>query len=139
MQARNIAVLAAVVALAVQYPLWTGGALAQSNPAALTGKVTSDREGPIEGVLVSAKRQGSTVTVTVVTDAKGEYAFPAPRLDAGRLSPQRAGDGLCARPRRDRHAHRRPAGQGRSQAQARPGDLGAADQLRMAVERARPR
>jgi streptogramin lyase len=54
--------------------------LAQS---ALSGKVFSDREGPMEGVLVSAKKAGSTITVTVVSDAKGEYAFPAGRLDQG--------------------------------------------------------
>src|ERR1700692_15667 len=58
------------------------GALAQA-AAALTGQVTSAEEGPMEGVLVSAKKEGSTVTITVVTDAKGEYRFPADRLDAG--------------------------------------------------------
>jgi virginiamycin B lyase len=56
--------------------------LAQST-AALMGKVVSDREGPMEGVLVSAKKDGSTVTVTVVSDAKGEYIFPASRLEPG--------------------------------------------------------
>jgi virginiamycin B lyase len=57
-------------------------ALAQS-AAALTGQVTSAEEGPMEGVLVSAKKQSSTITVTVVTDAKGQYSFPADRLDSG--------------------------------------------------------
>ena len=38
----------------------------------------------MEGVLVSAKKQGSTITVTVVSDAKGAYAFPAARLAPGR-------------------------------------------------------
>jgi virginiamycin B lyase len=56
-------------------------ALAQT--AALAGQVTSAEEGPMEGVLVSAKKDGSTITVTVVTDAKGQYGFPAERLDAG--------------------------------------------------------
>jgi virginiamycin B lyase len=60
-------------------------ALAQS-AAALTGQVTSAEEGPMEGVLVSAKKQGATVAVTVVTDAKGQYSFPAGRLDAGRYA-----------------------------------------------------
>jgi streptogramin lyase len=83
MQARKIAMLFAAVTLAVQTAAWTGPALAQSNPAALSGKVTSDREGPVEGVLVSVKKQGSTITTTVVTDAKGEYAFPATRLEPG--------------------------------------------------------
>src|ERR1700692_1906656 len=57
-------------------------ALAQA-AAALTGTVTSAEEGPMEGVLVSAKKDGSTITVTVVTDAKGQYSFPADRLAAG--------------------------------------------------------
>ena len=37
----------------------------------------------MEGVLVSAKRMGSTVTVTVVSDAQGRYSFPANRLEPG--------------------------------------------------------
>ncbi len=61
------------------------GALAQS-AAAITGRVTSAEEGPMEGVLVSAKKQGSSMTVTVVTDAKGQYSFPADRVDAGRYA-----------------------------------------------------
>src|SRR5215510_4575971 len=39
--------------------------------AALTGLVSSSEEGAMEGVLVSAKREGSTFTTTVVTDAQG--------------------------------------------------------------------
>jgi virginiamycin B lyase len=57
-------------------------ALAQGAPP-LRGTVASDREGPMEGVLVSARKAGSTIAVTVVTDAKGEYAFPAGRLEPG--------------------------------------------------------
>jgi streptogramin lyase len=44
--------------------------------------VTSDKEGPMEGVLVSARR--GTVTTTVVTDKSGRYAFPPGRLAPGR-------------------------------------------------------
>src|SRR5258708_1020960 len=51
--------------------------------AALTGLVTSAEEGPMEGVLISAKRDGSNITITVVSDQKGEYSFPAGRLDPG--------------------------------------------------------
>ncbi len=51
--------------------------------AALSGQVSSAEEGLMEGVLVSAKKEGATITVTVVTDAKGQYSFPAGRLDAG--------------------------------------------------------
>jgi streptogramin lyase len=58
------------------------GALAQA-AATLSGQVSSAEEGPMEGVLVSAKKDGSTITTTVVTNEKGEYSFPAGRLDAG--------------------------------------------------------
>src|ERR1051325_1386653 len=54
--------------------------------AQLSGTVTSTEEGPMEGVLVSAKRAGSTITVTVVSDAKGRYAFPASRLAPGKYA-----------------------------------------------------
>ena len=37
----------------------------------------------MEGVLVSAKRAASTVTVTVVSDAQGRYHFPTARLQPG--------------------------------------------------------
>jgi virginiamycin B lyase len=52
-------------------------------PVALQGTVSSAQEGAMEGVLVSAKRAGSTITTTVVTDQKGHYAFPASRLQPG--------------------------------------------------------
>src|SRR6476620_6248608 len=51
--------------------------------SALTGQVTSAEEGAMEGVLVSAKRAGSTITVTVATDAQGRYSFPAGKLAGG--------------------------------------------------------
>jgi virginiamycin B lyase len=55
-------------------------------PPALTGQVTSGEEGPMEGVLVSAKKAGSTVTITVVSDAQGNYSFPATKLEPGQYS-----------------------------------------------------
>src|SRR5260370_20642910 len=55
-------------------------------PAALTGQVTSEAEGAMEGVVVSAKKAGSTVTVSVISDAQGHYRFPANRLGAGKYS-----------------------------------------------------
>jgi streptogramin lyase len=52
--------------------------------AALTGVVTSMEEGPMEGVLVSARQDGSTLTVTVVSDERGRYSFPSKRIGTGR-------------------------------------------------------
>ena len=51
--------------------------------AALSGQVSSAREGLMEGVVVSAKRDGLTITVSVVSDAKGRFSFPAARLEPG--------------------------------------------------------
>jgi virginiamycin B lyase len=55
-------------------------------PTALTGQVTSEAEGTMEGVVVSAKKAGSTVTVSVISDAQGHYRFPVSRLGAGKYS-----------------------------------------------------
>jgi virginiamycin B lyase len=57
--------------------------LGASEPAALTGSVRSEAEGPMEGVLVSAKRVGGTITVTVVSDKQGRYSIPGSRLAPG--------------------------------------------------------
>lgn len=54
-----------------------------AEPTALTGVVTSEAEGAMEGVLVSAKRVGGTITVTVASNKEGRYAFPTGRLSAG--------------------------------------------------------
>src|SRR5579871_1366166 len=56
------------------------------SPTALTGLVSSAEEGPMEGVLISAKRAGSTMTVTVVSDEHGRYRFPTPKLPSGQYA-----------------------------------------------------
>ena len=53
---------------------------------ALSGQVTSAKEGAMEGVLVSAKKAGSIVTVSVPTDDKGRFSFPANRLEPGQYT-----------------------------------------------------
>ena len=40
----------------------------------------------MEGVLVSARRNGSTITTTVVTNAQGVYSFPRARLEPGQYN-----------------------------------------------------
>lgn len=52
-------------------------------PAALRGRVRSDAEGLMEGVLVTARRPESSISVTVVSNSTGEYFFPAGKLRAG--------------------------------------------------------
>jgi virginiamycin B lyase len=74
--------LAKCLGLALLLPLPAGPAQAQP-AAALSGHVRSAQEGAMEGVLVSAHRDGSNITVTVVSDAQGGYEFPASRLVPG--------------------------------------------------------
>src|SRR6185369_14256366 len=54
-----------------------------ANGIALTGQVSSQKEKVMEGVVVGAKKDGSTMTVNVVSDAKGRFAFPAEKLPPG--------------------------------------------------------
>src|SRR3984957_1920719 len=58
------------------------GVAAQTTDA-LVGQVSSEREAAMEGVVISAKKAGSTITVSVVSDDKGHYRFPANRLEPG--------------------------------------------------------
>ena len=62
------------------------GSVQAQTPAALTGQVSSAEEGNMEGVVVSAKKDGSTITVSVVTDAQGRFSFPANRLEPGKYT-----------------------------------------------------
>jgi virginiamycin B lyase len=73
---------AGAAVILVQFAPFSFHAQAQSG-SALIGQVTSAEEGPMEGVVVSAKKDGSTITVSVVTNAQGRFAFPAARLEPG--------------------------------------------------------
>src|SRR5260370_13282747 len=64
-------------------------------PAALAGQVSSAKEGAMEGVVVSAKKAGGTITVSVVTDEKGRYSFPAERLAPGHYTLGAPAAGYC--------------------------------------------
>src|SRR5256885_282259 len=52
-------------------------------PLALGGTVSSDEEGRMEGVVVTARRDGANFTVSVVSDAQGQYSFPRSHLASG--------------------------------------------------------
>src|SRR5437879_6383762 len=83
MTTRCLLAAGALIVLTLAQPGSSAGP-AQAQPAsALTGQVTSAEEGPMEGVLVSVKKPGSTITTTVVTDQQGRYRFPGPRLTPG--------------------------------------------------------
>src|SRR3989449_6020280 len=79
------AVIMVVGALAM---LFSGGVLRlpAEEPVSLTGHIKSDEEGLMEGVAVSARRAGSNMTLTVLSNAKGVYSFPQNRLDPGQYS-----------------------------------------------------
>jgi streptogramin lyase len=74
---RNLGLALALIGL-----VGLGSPLAQAQTA-LSGTVASAEEGAMEGVVVSAKADGSTMTVSMVSDAQGRYAFPAARLAPG--------------------------------------------------------
>jgi|KBSMisStaDraftv2_1062788.scaffolds.fasta_scaffold18795_2 streptogramin lyase len=59
-------------------------AFAQTPAATLTGRVTSAAELRMEGVLVSVRKAGATITHTVVSDASGRFDFAPAKLAAGR-------------------------------------------------------
>jgi virginiamycin B lyase len=83
MRMRNALLASTAAGAAALFQLgFAAPALAQST-AALTGSVSSAAEPVMEGVVVSAKKDGSTITVSVVTDDKGQYSFPAARLEPG--------------------------------------------------------
>jgi len=86
MRSRHLFTVGAVVIAAALVFGVINRSEAQNSPAALTGVVSSEQERRMEGVMVSAKRAGSTVTLTVATDAQGRYAFPRNRLDPGTYS-----------------------------------------------------
>jgi streptogramin lyase len=63
---------------------WRGGLPAQAQSSdAISGSVSSAEEGAMEGVVVSARRDGATITISVVTDAQGHFSFPSARLEPG--------------------------------------------------------
>ena len=66
--------------------LFQAGLSTSAQAQVLTGKVSSAEEATMEGVLVSAKKEGSTIATTVVTNEKGEYSFPNGRLEPGKYT-----------------------------------------------------
>src|SRR5205814_7784934 len=84
MRARLMLTLAATAA-AMVFPPVVQIARAES-PTVLTGTVSSEAEGKMEGVVVTAQAQKSIVRVSVTTDAQGRYSFPQSHLKPGRYA-----------------------------------------------------
>src|SRR5262245_59416151 len=84
---RKATLVAGVVAAALVAMAFVGLLAAQTpSAAALTGKVTSQAEGAMEGVLIGAKKAGSNIATWVVSNAQGEYSFPRDRMEPGKYS-----------------------------------------------------
>jgi streptogramin lyase len=83
MEAKRVLLYASAVLAAVLFQPPPAPLHSQTMPPALTGQVTSIEEGPMEGVVVSAKQNGSTIAISVVTIAQGQFTFPAARLEPG--------------------------------------------------------
>jgi len=77
----STAAMAGVALLAL--PIAASHQAMAQGPAALTGTVSSAQEGKMEGVVVSAKAPGSTMMISVSTNAQGQYSFPKDRLAPG--------------------------------------------------------
>ena len=77
--------LAAVVGLTalVIHTGWGWSSAQAQAVVALTGRVNSEQEGPMEGVVVTARKSGSTAAISVVSDDTGRYSFPAAKLEPG--------------------------------------------------------
>ena len=82
---KNVFTISLAISAAILVVAATGRPAAQAS-AVLAGIVSAEAEGPLEGVVVSAKRVGSTMTTSVMSDAQGRYAFPAARLEPGAYS-----------------------------------------------------
>src|SRR5258708_6536341 len=84
METKRFVLIAAGVLAAVVLQTASVAVHAQAQtPLALTGQVASTEEGAMEGVVVSAKKDGSTISISVVTNDQGRFAFPAARLESG--------------------------------------------------------
>ena len=78
MQSRKLFTGAATFVLAL-----LSAAEINANGIALTGQVSSQKEKLMEGVVVGAKKDGSTMSINVVSDAKGRFTFPSEKLEPG--------------------------------------------------------
>jgi virginiamycin B lyase len=86
MRATRLSIVTGLLFALFPFALCAPAGAQNANTAALAGQVSSAEEGAMEGVLVSARRDGATVTVTVVTGKDGRYSFPAGRLEPGHYS-----------------------------------------------------
>jgi virginiamycin B lyase len=80
---RVVAIACAICALLLPAGPFSIAAHAAST-VPLTGQVTGPDGAPLEGVVISANRYPSTITVSVVSGADGSYSFPAGKVEPGK-------------------------------------------------------
>jgi len=85
-KAKLFAAVAVVTMLVATASMKITHAAEGNSLAALAGTVSSQADGPMEGVLVGAKREGSTISTWVVSNAQGQYSFPRDRMQPGRYA-----------------------------------------------------
>jgi streptogramin lyase len=72
-----------VTALVVYAGSHSSSPLRAQSGVALTGLVISEEEDRMEGVVVTAHREGSPISISVVTDETGRFNFPDSKLPDG--------------------------------------------------------
>src|ERR1041384_8773862 len=82
-KAKLVALIVVATALVGAASMKVTQAAEGTGSAALTGTVSSPADGPMEGVLIGAKRDGSTISTWVVSNAQGQYSFPSDRMQQG--------------------------------------------------------
>jgi len=75
--------VAGVTALVMYAGSNSSSSLRAQSGVALTGLVTSEEEERMEGVVVTARKEGSPISISVVTDQTGRYNFPESKLPDG--------------------------------------------------------
>ncbi len=86
MQARAFLMFATAMVIIALFRATPGDLMAASAPAALSGVVSAQEEGKMEGVLITARRDGANFTVSVVSDAQGKDGFPRTHLESGKYT-----------------------------------------------------
>ena len=85
MRAQGVFTITGITCL-VALVVVAAGCTSDPGTVALTGTVSSQEEGQMEGVVVSARRETANFTVSVVSDAEGHYSFPRTHLVPGRYN-----------------------------------------------------
>ncbi len=134
MSSRHIFAVAVVLVGAALVFTFIDRTEAQSSTVALTGVVSSPQEAQMEGVLVSAKRAGSTVTTTVSHRRAGAVRVPAHAARARDLLDSHSRDWLRSRRPLVGPGLRRTSRAARFEAAEDAGPRGAALERRMVHE-----